>query len=282
MKPESSSFGKIRLVFNTFVLYGLTFAVSIAAAFRHVIMPQIGSVSPLEPTLANVAIFAAVFLGFTIVMVRFARGASALLRIFLVLALIFGAQFIFAGWLTWWQSVAGAFLIVLLLRFAPVVLVHDVAIGLGIGGVAAMMGLSITPLTAAALLALLSIYDIVSVYRTKHMVALAGRMLESGAVFGFLVPSRLSGFLVHTRDALEQRQVMMLGSGDIGLPLVLATSVVSTSIGAAVMVSAFSLAGLLLMHWLFLNQDEPMPMAALPPIAMSAVLGYVVAVLLGI
>lgn len=272
---------KFKLALHTFLLYGLTFVLGIAAAYRHVIMPQTGTVAPLEPTVGNALIFILVFSGFTALIIRSVR-SPAILRVLLLLALASGAQFIFSGWIPGVPSIAGALLVLLLLRCVPIVLVHDLAIALGIGGVSALMGLSITPLTAAVILALLSVYDIISVYRTRHMVALADRMIRSGAVFGFLVPARMSKFLMRTSGALADREVMMLGSGDIGLPLLLAASAVSTSVGAAVMVGIFALAGLLLMHWLFLNQKKPAPMAALPPIAMSAVLGYVLAILLGI
>lgn len=83
-------------------------------------------------------------------------------------------------------------------------------------------------------------------------------------------------------EAIRSRAVMMLGSGDIGLPLVLATSAVSQSIAAAVIVAGASLIGITVMHWLFVHQERPAPMAALPPIAVSAVLGYLLAVLIGV
>jgi presenilin-like A22 family membrane protease len=273
---------KIKIAFNMLVLYGLTFTLGIAAAFQHVIRPATGTVAPLEPTLGNILVFAAVFLIFTAVMVRYARVATVSLRLFLFLALAAGAQFVLAGWVSPWYSIGSALVLVALVRLVPIVLVHDTALVIGIAGVAGVMGLSINPLMACVLLAALSVYDIISVYRTRHMVALAGRMMASGAVFGFLVPARIKGFFMPTRAALDTKQVMMLGSGDIGLPLVLAASAVSTSIAASVMVAGFSLLGLVLMQWIFMHQEKPLPMAALPPIAMSAVLGYVLAILLGI
>jgi presenilin-like A22 family membrane protease len=273
---------KISIAFNTFVLYALTFAVGLAAAWRHAVMPSLGTVAPVDLSLPNVLIFLGVFTVFTFVMARFVRVARRSLSVFLVIALLSGSQFVFASWLTGSQALIGALALVLLLGFLPIVLVHDLAIVFGIGGVSAVLGLSMTPLIACVLLAAMSVYDIISVYRTRHMVALAQHMMSSGAVFGFLVPARLSGFFMRRRDALEAREVMMLGSGDIGLPLVLATSAVSQSIGAAVLVGGFALIGLTLMHWMFARQERPMPMAALPPIAMSAIVGYVLAVALGI
>lgn len=274
---------RIRIFLFTSVLYAATMAIGLIAAWRQAIAPAaVSLVAPLELTPLNIAVFVAVFAVFTLLMVRFVRTARLSLAGLLMIALIAGAQFVFGAWVSWPGNLALALLLVLLLRLAPFVLVHDLAIAVGIGGIAAVLGLSITPPVAAVLLCLLSVYDIWSVYRTKHMVTLAGRMMSSGAVFGFLVPARARDFLLRRDGALNARAVMMLGSGDIGLPLVLAASAVSQSIVAALMVAGCSMIGLLVMHWLFLRQEMPAPMAALPPIAVSAILGYVAAVLLGI
>jgi len=264
-------------------MYAITMALSLAAAWQHVIRPSLsGGIGPLELTLQTGVIFLVVFALFTTVMVRFAGVARLLLSFFLLVALVAGAQFILSAWMPWPFDIFGAVLIAALLWVLPRVVIHDIAIVLGIGGLAAVLGLSMTPLVACVLLAALSVYDIVSVYRTRHMVVLAGRMLQSGAVFGFLVPARLSGFFMRRTDAIESRAVMMLGSGDIGLPLVLATSAVSQSLAAAGIVALASLIGVSSMHWLFVHQEHPAPMAALPPIAVSAILGYLLAILLGV
>ncbi len=274
---------KLRIFAGSITMYAITMAVSLTAAWQHVIHPTIsGGVGPLELTLQTGVIFVVVFALFTTVMVRFAFVARLFLSFFLVVALVAGTQFILSAWIPWPYDIIGAVAVALLLWAVPRVMVHDIAIVLGIGGLAAVLGLTVTPLVASVLLAALSVYDIVSVYRTRHMVVLAGRMLQSGAVFGFLVPARPAGFFMRRDDALKTRSVMMLGSGDIGLPLVLATSAVSTSITAAVIVAVASLIGVSAMHWLFAHQERPAPMAALPPIAVSAILGYLLAILLGV
>ncbi len=273
---------RLHITLGMLLLYGLTLALGITAAFQHVVHPAIGTVTPLAPTVSNGVVFAGVFLVLTASLVLFKRFSALFLRIGLALAFVLGAQFVFVGWMSWWASVVVALAMVSATWLVPVVLVHDIAIVFGIAGISALMGLSITPLMACVILAALSLYDVISVYRTRHMVALAGRMLASGAVFGFLVPARPAGWLMRTRDALDTRQVMMLGSGDIGLPLVLAASAMSTSMHAALLVGACSLIGVMLMHWLFAHQTKPMPMAALPPIAASAIIGYGIAILLNL
>lgn len=274
---------KIRIFLSSFVMYAITAAIALSAAWRHVILPSLGGgIGPLEMTWQNGLMFVLVFAGFTVVMVRFVRVAHLSLAFFLLIALVAGAQFIFAAWIPWPYDFAAAVAVVVLLWLAPYVAVHNIAIMLGIGGVAAALGLAVTPPVACVALAALSLYDVVSVYRTRHMVVLANRMMDSGAVFGFLVPAHIGGFFMRRNDALQARTVMMLGSGDIGLPLVLATSAVSQSINAALFVVVCSLAGVSVMHWLFAHQERPAPMAALPPIAASAIAGYLAAVLLGI
>ncbi len=273
---------KLTTLASMLALYGLTIAVGIATAWRHVIAPQTGTVAPLEFGPLDILIFVGVFALLTLVLLRSARFSSAALGIGLVVVLIAGAQFVFATLVPWYIALLAAVLVVALARLWPLVVLHDVAIVLGIAGVAAVMGLSITPPVACIILALLSIYDIVAVYRTRSMVALAGRMVQSGAVFGFLLPAHLRDLGTRTAVALRERRAMLLGSGDIGLPLVLAASTVSTSIAAAVLVGIASLIGVAVMDYLFTHQEKAMPMAALPPIAALSILGYVLAILLGI
>jgi presenilin-like A22 family membrane protease len=267
---------------STFALYALTLFVGILAAWRHVLSPDTGALAPLELTWSNALVFVLVFVLFTALLVRFRRFAQASLAVFLLAAMLVGAQFVFAPWFSPWASVVISLMFVFVVWLTGRVLTHDLAIAVGIAGISGLLGLSLTPLIAAALLALMSLYDIVSVYRTKHMATLAGTMLSSGAIFGFLVPARPAGFLMRNIDALKGREVMLLGSGDIGLPLVLAASVVPTSVEAAAVVAVFSLAGVMTMEWLFTHQRRRMPMAALPPIAAMAILGYVVATLFGL
>jgi presenilin-like A22 family membrane protease len=268
------------LLIGTLALYALTLALGIVTTWRHVLSPAAGALAPLELTWVNIVVFAAVFVAFTLLVLRFRRIAQASLAVFLVAALLAGAQFVFSPWLANVGGTIAAIIFVFLVWLTGRVLTHDLAIVFGIAGISALLGLSLTPLIASVLLALMAIYDIISVYRTRHMVALAGTMLSSGAIFGFLVPAKPHAFFLKNLDALRRRQVMLLGSGDIGLPLVLASSVVPTSIPAAAMVAVFSLGGVVLMELLFVRQRRRTPMAALPPIAAMAILGYVIATVL--
>ena len=73
---------------------------------------------------------------------------------------------------------------------------------------------------------------------------------------------------------------MILGSGDIALPLILIISVARASFWQAIVVAGFSLLGLLVTHLIFVNQKVRRPMAALPPIAALSIIGYLLASLI--
>jgi len=108
------------------------------------------------------------------------------------------------------------------------------------------------------------------------MVELAEAMIQSRAIFGFVVPSSFRGFKERMIRVSPGEQFMILGSGDVILPLLLSASLVRTSVSQALIVAAFSVLGLFLMHLIFTNQKTRQPMAALPPIALAAIVGYIV------
>jgi len=122
----------------------------------------------------------------------------------------------------------------------------------------------------------------VAVYVTKHMVTMARKMVEGGAIFGFLIPFEFKGFFYGKNEAQAKvgENFMILGSGDIGLPLIFAASLVRISLASAIITAAFSVLGLFLTHIIFINQEKRRAMAALPPIATLTIIGYLITQLL--
>ena len=148
-----------------------------------------------------------------------------------------------------------------------------------LAGLGAILGLSLTPLTVVIILVVLSFYDIIAVYRTGHMIKLAQTMIQTRAIFGLVIPEKAEGFKENVRAVEPGERFMILGSGDVVLPLVLAAALASISLRQSITVAVFACAGIALTHLLFANQPERKPMAALPPIALMSIIGYVVATL---
>ena len=109
------------------------------------------------------------------------------------------------------------------------------------------------------------------------MIKLAQAMIESRAIFGFVIPEPGRTVRERVSNVAPGQGFMILGSGDVIFPLLLSVSLVRASLAQAILVVVFSGLGLFLMHLIFSNQQVRRPMAALPPIALMSIAGYLVA-----
>lgn len=163
---------------------------------------------------------------------------------------------------------------VILARFVwKSVLAMNVSLAVGVAGIAAAIAADVTVNAVLILLAALSFYDIVAVYRTRHMVKMFRALTSHGVVLAFvLTPLRLRDLF--GLGAQPPVRGMFLGTGDVALPAMLAAAALRVSPVSAAAVLAGAAAGFALMFMLFLAQPKRAPMPALPPIALGAVLGY--------
>lgn len=268
---------RFNLFFKEVVLFGTTLLLGIFSANNY--SPLVEK-SIIEPSFSwdSIVIFLIFAAIFSLVILKFKRVGAVFFKFLLALVVFSGSQLIFGSFVSSPWDLLPALTLVLIFIFIRNVLVHNVGMMLGIAGVSSMLGITISPLTAVALLGILSFYDILAVYWTKHMVYLAKGMMESGAIFGFIIPFELRDVFYHSHEAKHKigEKFMILGSGDIGLPLVLASSVAFVSIGQALIICLFALMGLFVTHLIFINQSGRRPMAALPPIATLTIIGYLI------
>ena len=271
---------KLDLYFKESLLFAATLFVGIFSAYR-ILISSTPIIVPEVRFGWSDTVFLVILALFFIFFSRYQRVARFSFKLFLILIVFSGTSVIMGAvllppWDTWIT-----FLITAVFLFIKNVLTHNIGMILALAGIGSLLGLTISPGTAVIIMVILSFYDIIAVYVTKHMVKMAKTMMESGAIFGFIIPSQMSGFFFHKKEAQAQvgagGQFMILGSGDIGLPVVLASSVVRYSLTGAIIVAVFSLVGLFLTHLIFVNQRERKPMAALPPIATMSIIGYLVA-----
>lgn len=258
------------------ILFGLTLVLGLYAAYSYSLnFADIVQNGAVRFTFTDLVILLILF-GAIFFVSRHKRIARFSFKLFLILIVFSGTQVILGTFLPSPWELAAAILFTLIFSVGVNVLVHNLGIILGISGIAAVFGLSISVEFGLILLVVLSLYDIIAVYVTKHMVTMARSMVEGGAVFGFLIPFEFRGFFYGRKEAQAGvgENFMILGSGDIGLPLIFAVSLVSVSLTSAIITAAFSLLGLFLTHILFLNQEKRRAMAALPPIATMTIIGY--------
>lgn len=270
------------LFFKEALLFATTLALGLFVSVRYLfLLTEINTVSPTSLTVGDLVVFV---MGLTLVwfISRVPKMAYWLFWIFISSLIFSGSQIAAASIVGFPVDVVSGVLVLLCFLTVRKVLVHDLAVVLAIAGLAGTIGIIIDPKIAIYGLVLFSFYDIVAVYKTKHMVQMAQSMVRTGAIFGFIIPKSFNLFLASTKEAKDRigNDFTLLGSGDVALPLIFICSLVQESLGQAIVVAVFSLFGLLITHVLFINQAERKPMAALPPIAMMTLIGYLIALLI--
>jgi presenilin-like A22 family membrane protease len=159
--------------------------------------------------------------------------------------------------------------------------------GLGIliaAGVAAIFGASLDVWPVVILLALLAIYDAISVYKTKHMITLAECVIDQKTPILFVIPKRRDySFIKEGIGKIAdggERAAFIIGMGDMIMPAILVVS-------ANVFLKGWRLAGMInlpalgaiigslagivvLLHFVMSGK----PQAGLPPLCGGTVLGF--------
>lgn len=175
--------------------------------------------------------------------------------------------------------VAGS--LVILLRFLwKSVLTANFTLVVGVAGIAASIAADLSPNAILVVLAVLSFYDIVAVYRTRHMVKMFRALTSHGVVLAFILPPLRLRELLARPDGGATGRGMLLGTGDVAVPAMLAAAALRVGVVPAVASIAGAAAGFALMFMLFLAQPKRAPMPALPPIALGATLGYLASLLI--
>jgi presenilin-like A22 family membrane protease len=157
----------------------------------------------------------------------------------------------------------------------PIVLNQNLSIIFSLAGIGASLGLSLKPEAMILILIILSIYDFIAVYKTKHMVKMAKDMIEAGTILGLVFPFESSGFLKSTKEIKPgEGKFLILGGGDVALPLIFSVSLLKFGILKSFIVALFSLLGLFVNFLFFLTQKERKAIPALPLIALFSIIGY--------
>lgn len=199
-----------------------------------------------------------------------------LTNVFFILTLFLGANLFLSLFIN--SSAAFYFSVALIIvRFVfPSIFLHNLLFLLSIVAFSSALSLELSPTVIVVLLALFAVYDIVSVYWTKHMVKMAKAMIERHLIFGFIIPERIKYNFWNVKEAHPGKGagVIFLGGGDIGLPLFLVANVSYNSIAHGIIVAIFAILGMVLSYYLFVSQKLRKPMPALPPISMMTIIGY--------
>ena len=179
--------------------------------------------------------------------------------------------------------ILAAVLIVALIKHPEWYIIDLCGIIVGVGSIG-IFGISLSIFLVIVLLIGLSIYDAVSVYKTKHMIDLADAVMDLKLPVMMVVPKiRSYSLLKETKgikeklEKKEEREAFFLGLGDIVMPGILVVSAFQNIPDNGLLVALSVMIGTLVGFALLMTVViKGKPQAGLPFLCSGAILGYVV------
>ncbi|WP_406660469.1 presenilin family intramembrane aspartyl protease PSH [Methanolobus sp. ZRKC3] len=190
------------------------------------------------------------------------------------------------------SGIVAAALTILLYKFPEWYVIDTIGLIIG-AGASAIFGISLSILPVILLLALLAVYDAISVYKTKHMIDLAEGVMDLRLPILFVIPKHLRYSFIEdsfNKDEDKEKEAFFMGLGDAIMPTILVISanvflvqkydleliggfITYPALGAMIgtLVGFFALSVLVM---------KGKPQAGLPFLNSGVILGYVVAVLI--
>lgn len=286
---ESKIKKKVKINFSIFkaflfeaFLFSLTLFLGILSAWRINKILEMENISPSKISFSEFFGYFFLFTLFFLFLAYFKKGGEKkrrIFKIFFIFPVFFGGEILLSSLIG--SSLISTLLLGILIFLwfkKPLIFIHDLIVILGIAGAGAILGLSLEPKVIILLLIVFSLYDLLAVYVTKHMVKIAKEMIREKVIVGFIFPSNISDFKEDVGKVEPGRgRFIVLGGGDVVFPLLLCASLVPLGIKYSLTIAIFALIGLFFSYLFFIFQKFPRPIPALPPIALFSIIGYLIA-----
>jgi len=236
---------------------GLSVALDVIAGI------EAGEITPVvadpESPKSSATIFAYILAMTAVLLILLKLGLSIIIKILMYVAMFAGSILSLTSLTGPVGSIFAVALVMATLIWRKNKHIMNVTLMFTIAGIGALLGASLSIIPALLLLLGLSVYDLVAVFGTKHMVTLAEKSKDKIPVM-FLIP-------------LGDRH-LGLGTGDLAIPLTFTVSVLRDfGYEKAVTTTLGGLLGIAILYALVLNKkDATLP--ALPPMALGVLLGF--------
>jgi presenilin-like A22 family membrane protease len=166
---------------------------------------------------------------------------------------------------------------------------HNLVLLIALASAGSVFGSLFSPWAFLVLMLVIAVYDFLAV-RFGFMVWMVDRLSQTVTLPAFIYPRKIRDWAlslktVRVDELVEKpasdREYSLLGGGDIGFPLMLASSVYfGHGLSDAVVVGALALVGLMSAFLIQLVWLKGRPMPALPPIAFFSLVGLLIALYL--
>ena len=186
---------------------------------------------PLEQSSSYIWIISAILIGTVLVLLLIHFRKNFLWKIWFLLAVIACLTIAFSAFVNQMAALAIAAAFGYWKIFRPNVIVHNLTEVFVYGGLAAIFVPIMNVFSVFMLLAAISVYDMIAVWKSKHMIKLAKFQAKSNIFAGLMIPYKSIGkktkmIIPKIKGKLKAGEVKeikaksaVLGGGDIGFPL---------------------------------------------------------------
>ena len=212
--------------------------------------------------------------------------AMSLWKLWFFLSVLFTLTISFTAFIPQLLAIPLALILTFFKVLKPNIMVHNFTEMFIYGGLAAIFVPVLSFFSIVILLLLISLYDMIAVWKTKHMISLAKFQSESKMFAGLFIPyskKKVTAPLevtkkIHYTQVKHLEKQAILGGGDIGFPL-LFSGVMLKVYGflPALFVSVITAAALFLLFY-FAKKDKFYP--AMPFLSAGCFVGYGLAYLI--
>jgi presenilin-like A22 family membrane protease len=179
--------------------------------------------------------------------------------------------------------IAAAILILALIKYPEWYIINLCGIIVGVGAIG-LFGISLSIFLVIVLLIGLSIYDAISVYKTKHMIDLADAVMDLKLPVMLVVPKKRNYSMLKETKGLkekmeekEEREAFFMGLGDIVMPGILVASSFYNIADNGLLIALSVMIGTLIGFAVLMSVViKGKPQAGLPYLCSGAILGYVI------
>ncbi len=210
---EKSLIAKLVLLFVITQAIGLIVAVDIIKQINAgtIEQPSIITENPndIENALGLI-VYIILFTAVILIIIRFVKG-GLLFKAFEALAVFASSWIVFTVFIPDFAFIFAVLLVLLRSIIRENIWLRNFSSTVSVAGVGAIIGVSLGLLPILVFIILLSIYDIIAVFGTKHMVVMAKAMTKQNLSFTYALPSKKHQF--------------ELGTGDMVIPLAFSVSV---------------------------------------------------------
>jgi presenilin-like A22 family membrane protease len=248
--------------------------------------------NPNDPT--NLIVFFVIMLAVTVTILLIAKfWKKQFIQVIILGSIAYTSFFVFYPLLSFvvpyatlssfLSIIAAAILVLALIKYPEWYIINLCGIIVGVGAIG-LFGISLSIFLVIVLLIGLSIYDAISVYKTKHMIDLADAVMDLKLPVMLVVPKTWQYSLLKETKGLkekieekEEREAFFMGLGDIVMPGILVASSFYNIPDNGFLIALSVMIGTLLGFAVLMSVViKGKPQAGLPYLCSGAILGYVI------